>query len=338
MWNKNNLQVFLSLTNLCNANCPQCNRTNESKLKAWDNLPLVDWSIDQFKKAFPKKVLKHIKLIKFCGTWGDPLMCKDLLKIVEYVIFNSKTHININTNGSLRNDDFWWELGCIGQKRLRVTFDIDGINQEMHSKYRVNTFLDKILDNMLVFTQTPAITYTQTIVFKHNQNYLKEIKELCFEHGSIHHDNTVSNRFIGDKFEYKDGILEKAVFDKNIKTRPTVGSKRTECVKCSWAEDNIININPDGSVMPCCFIDTRYYEYKYKFGPLANEHHLFKHSTITEYIEEDHNVFKHSLIDIIDNSKYLNKTLPRDIKEKPYSACIKNCSVIRGDLAEQKIN
>ena len=56
MWNLQNLEVFLSLTNLCNAACPQCNRTDRFTLKDAANMPKSDWSFEEFKIAFPPEM------------------------------------------------------------------------------------------------------------------------------------------------------------------------------------------------------------------------------------------------------------------------------------------
>ena len=112
MWNLNNLEVFLSLTNLCNAACPQCNRTDPTTLKDAPGMPNTDWTLDQFKQAFPPETLFHISRQVVCGTWGDPFMCKDILPICEYVINNSNTHLHFNTNGSYRSEDWWCAISA----------------------------------------------------------------------------------------------------------------------------------------------------------------------------------------------------------------------------------
>ena len=61
-------------------------------------------NLDQFKRAFPVQVAKHIYNFNICGTWGDPLTNNDLLDIAKYIRqVNPEAHISINTNGSLRN-------------------------------------------------------------------------------------------------------------------------------------------------------------------------------------------------------------------------------------------
>lgn len=348
MWNLQNLEVFLSLTNLCNAACPQCNRTDPITLKDAPNIPKTDWSLEDFKRAFPPETLQYISRLVVCGTWGDPFMCKDILPISEYVINNSiNTHLHFNTNGSYRSEDWWWKFGSLVQDRATVVFDIDGIDQEMHSRYRQKTFLKKILANMDILSNTPVEIRTQTIVFKHNIDYLNEIKQLCIEHGSTNHQSEISTRFYwkdGEPqvFEFANGqTLEYAKVKKEqkvVSSRGKTSKEKMTCVKCSWADDNIIAVNPDGQVWPCCFLATRDYEGRFKFGHNVNGYSDPTHTTMTDYNREDHNIFNHSLIDMIINSKYLNDRLPTDIKNNPYQACLKHCSVeLGGHNVAQKI-
>ena len=53
MYKLKKLDVFLEISTFCNAGCPQCHRTNPDGLDKADWLPLVNWSIEQFKKVYP---------------------------------------------------------------------------------------------------------------------------------------------------------------------------------------------------------------------------------------------------------------------------------------------
>ena len=171
------INAWVDLTTYCNAACPQCHRTNPNGLGKVDWLPLTQWSLEDFKKAFPIKTLIHIKNFNFCGTWGDPIMNKDILEICEYIIKSSRCFVYINTNGSFR-DEFWWEhLGYIIKDRGRLVFDIDGTTQEMHSHYRQKTDLNKILKNIKAYSQFGDIDVF-TIIYKHNEDYLKDISKM----------------------------------------------------------------------------------------------------------------------------------------------------------------
>lgn len=206
-----NLVAWIDLSTYCNAACPQCHRVNPNGLNKVDWLPLVQWTIDEFKKMFPKDVLARYSWFEFCGTWGDPLMNKDIYAIVSYILSNThSTQIQINTNGSLRDPDWWWNLGLLSKRRLHVWFDIDGVDQAMHSRYRQKTDFKKIQDNIESYTATGASAHAMTIVFMHNEDYLDDIEKLVRAWGIRGQHITVpSNRFydnkIVDLFVKEDG-------------------------------------------------------------------------------------------------------------------------------------
>ena len=137
-----------------------------------------------------------IKRFEICGTWGDPIMVKDILKICRYIIENSDTYIQLNTNGGMRNDDFWWELGILSRDRMQVIFDIEGINQEMHSYYRRKVNFETLKLNIQNFTAAGGNAFAHVIVFKHNQNHIEQILDMCYnELEMTDHLVQPSNRF-----------------------------------------------------------------------------------------------------------------------------------------------
>ena len=172
--------IQFSITNHCNAACPQCHRTDINGLGTVDWLPVFSWSLDEFKTYLPIKELQKMKIINFCGTWGDPMMAKNIYEICEYIIKNSHCSIIIDTNGSMRSEEFWWNFGVMCGNRLTVNFAVDGCTQDMHEKYRRKTSLNKVLKNMEILSSTKAIAKVITIVFKHNENYLDKIKKKVY--------------------------------------------------------------------------------------------------------------------------------------------------------------
>lgn len=205
MYKSFGLRVFLDISTYCNAACPQCHRTDPNGLGKASWLPLIQWDLETFKKAYnlDKSRVKYYSF-NFCGTWGDPVMNKDLIEMVQYIIDNSNAIITIDTNGSIRDEEWWWRLGSIAGERLVVYFAVDGINQKMHSHYRRNTDLKKILDNMesISYTSKPRV---RTIVFKHNEEYLKQIEELVKARGARLVTFTPSDRWQnGPVFNFTD--------------------------------------------------------------------------------------------------------------------------------------
>jgi len=190
------LVAWIDLTTYCNAGCPQCHRTDPNGLGKIDWLLLIKWDLAQFKKAYPVKTLRMIKRFEICGTWGDPIMVKDIYEICEYIIENSRAWIQINTNGGFRDDDFWWKLGILSRNRMQVIFDIEGINQEMHSHYRRKVDFEKLKLNIQSYTSAGGNAFAHVIVFKHNEDYIEDILEMCYnELGMTDHLVQPSNRF-----------------------------------------------------------------------------------------------------------------------------------------------
>ena len=182
-YKKTQLVLWIDISTRCNAGCPQCHRTNPNGCGTVSWLPMIQWSLAQFKKAYPYSVLKHIHRFEICGTWGDPIMNKDIFQICEYILQNSYATILLNTNGSLRDEDWWFRFGYLGGKRIETWFAVEGINQEMHELYRQNTNLEKVLDNMESYSAYGR-TSVFVVVFKHNEEHLLDIQKMTYDRGA----------------------------------------------------------------------------------------------------------------------------------------------------------
>lgn len=202
---KGELKMWLDISTYCNAGCPACHRTDRIRgglhHEKW--LPMVQWSFEQFKKAYSIEFLNQIKSWEICGTFGDPVMNKDLYEICEYICTNSTTQVNIDTNGSIRPTAWWEKLGKL--PGIEVDFAVEGINQEMQNYYRRKTNLAKILGNMRAFSDAGGKANVFCVIHKHNQNYLFEIEALCKEYGATKFDWYESNRFYdGPRVHFMD--------------------------------------------------------------------------------------------------------------------------------------
>lgn len=199
------ITVWLDISTYCNAACPQCHRTDPNGLGKMDWLPLKKWDLKEFVNAFPAGSMNRIGKFWLCGSWGDPLMSKDLLEICKHIIDHSNANIHINTNGGLRSPDWWEKLGNTCGKRLQIYFDIDGINNEMHAKYRRNVVLDTVLENMEAISNTPADVRAFIILFKHNENHMHDMINLAKLYGAQVCHVIKSDRFlVNNKFKFID--------------------------------------------------------------------------------------------------------------------------------------
>ena len=329
-WNKHRIKIQLDTTTHCNAKCPMCHRTDPKGLDRVDWLPLTQWTLDDFKKAFNPDDLKLIAHFSFTPTWGDAMMSNHTKGMIEYIFkHNSLCSVSIDTNGSIRDEDWWWEFGLIskgGKYNLIVKFDVDGTTQEMHEKYRQGTDLQKVLNNMRAFAETKSKAYVQTIVFKHNQLYLSDIEKLIKEYGASQHIHVYSDRFDRgiDTFDFTDTngniqTLEKAdlpIDNENYKNKV---AKINENIKCSWGELNEISISFDGQVHPCCYFSNAY----------DRKDRLFLDKPLMKSYsnqEKKLNIFHNTLSEII-NHQWIKKELPDSwVSEKPINQCIRHCS------------
>ena len=202
----------------------------------------------------------------------------------------------------------------------------------MHSMYRRNTKLQKVLDNMKAFSENGrSITKSQSIIFKHNQDYMEEIKDLAKSYGSQNHTSVKSDRFIIDKngiykpYKFLDENNNELVLEWADKpwtnTHVPLGEniKLSDEIICKWAVTNNLNINFDGLVWPCCYIGASVYSYH---RPEFNDIELIKDFKANALL---HNIKFTPLKDII-KSKWYTKTLQESISNDPIGVCKKQCS------------
>ena len=360
LYNSGKLHIDLEPTTYCNARCPQCARNDETKnLKTRPWLPMSSISLEEFMEWFPRDVIANIKNVHMSGTYGDAGMCKDLYKIAQYIMyFGVGTTLSVNTNGGMRDEEFWWDLGILCGKRLNMVFDIDGINQEMHGLYRRGVSLNKVLSNMKTISHTKARISTFTVLFKHNQDYLEQIKDMCKEHGATHCDHVESDRF-KDKpyFEFLDEKGKTQLLEQTTKEEVMAGSfdrvgrrvrdhrheeMKTEykSIKCVYAANKSIKISARGLVTPCCYLGT-----PLENGPWQDEYYNTKtgkrmlqvsnaankkdpiHYLMQEYIDntDSFTLSNRGFIDIIDDPWWdkLEETW-NDLDTAP-AACTTTC-------------
>lgn len=345
--------IVLDTTTYCNAKCPQCDRINstkDSKLsfqgKVTKNLPLMHVPLEKIKKAFTPNVLKKINEVQFCPTWGDHMMHPYASEMVEYFLKSNKyINVLINTNGSMRDELYWWKMCALSVKyrsinkarRYRIIFDIDGINQEMHSLYRRNTNLQKVLNHMKIASEFKDYlrVCSQTVLFKHNQDYLKEIEDLCALYGSENHTAVISDRFDGaqsknsNTYYFYDENNQKLTLEKvtpewrlNFKKEGALTSRQTRAdmskkPSCGWSLTNSLQINFDGNVWPCCYFGNS--------AIMRSEQWKNHHEFIKKYYNYNNNIYETDIEDILNNDWW--QELPYMLESNNIvTQCKKHCT------------
>jgi len=329
MWQISSInEIMIEITTHCNAKCPQCGRFDIFG-EVLKNLQIQNLSLDIIKKL-PIEKMTNLEKIIFNGNYGEPLMHPNIDEILER--FKDKK-IQISTNGSIRNIEWWKKLSNF--KNLNVIFAIDGL-ENTHHLYRRNTDFNKIIQNAKAYIDNGGEAVWQYIIFKHNENQIDEAKKLSKSIGFKKIFFQYSDRFLkNNKFNVYDEkkellyILEPAQKQKTIHeyseskenifyTKNLFKIKNIDQeISCPWAKNKKIFISTGGFVLPCCHM----------VNIMAGKtiYKKLYEKIIKSY--ENTNLNYYSFEDII-NSDIFQKLLPESIKNKPHPNCIEHCSPI----------
>ena len=171
--------VHCELSTFCNAACPNCPRFFTGTHVVRSGITLSQVTINQFKQWFEPEFIKKVQEWKFCGTHGDPMMAKDVVKIISYIFdINPLSNIVVNTNGGIRNHEDWKALGEISSNyNLKITFSIDGLEDTNHI-YRRNVEWTKLILNAKSYIDAGGRAVWEFLVFNHNEHQVEEAREV----------------------------------------------------------------------------------------------------------------------------------------------------------------
>jgi MoaA/NifB/PqqE/SkfB family radical SAM enzyme len=253
-------QIQIEITNRCQASCPMCLRNVHGGIEN----PLItpnDWTLSHFKQIFNSEVLEQIKMINFCGDFGDPIINSDLIDMCQYLKDNSNISVHIHTNGSVRNIDWWIKLAKSLPESHTVEFAIDGL-ADTHHVYRQGTDYHKIMQNAKAFIDAGGNAHWMYIKFKHNEHQVDAAQVIASSLGFKSFKVKNSKRF-GKKFPVVDrlgsvthyieqpiGSLIKPVEFVDLKNYKDWKSK----INCFTLTDKELYIDAHGHVLPCCLI------------------------------------------------------------------------------------
>lgn len=317
---KKPFSFHIELTDKCNAMCPSCARVEikDNELLLSTSVKNQEINLEKFKLIF-KKWDKKITEMFFCGNYGDPIAASEFLEIVKYTKEVLKPDIiSVHTNGGLKSEAWWTSLAKILKDYNHfVEFGIDGIDQETHSTYRVNTKLQKVLDNAQAFINGGGTALWKMIVFKHNEHQIEMAKSLANDMGFNNFITEISTRVHDEHpiiFKIKDSIkkIEKSTIKKDI--------LEASSIECYYSIKNSIFIAADGNVHTCCW--------------LAQQPN--NHPSLNERIIETPSENK-TLLECAIN-RWSMETLPKTFTTNPHPTCIAACEKKLGqDLSKHVI-
>lgn len=233
--------LHIEPTTACNAACPQCAREVDS---TFDKKVSVHLSIPQILEVFDDKKISQLSKMFMCGNYGDPAAGIYTLDIYNYFKkVNPAISLGMNTNGGLRNEEWWRELASILTLPTDyVVFSIDGLRDTNHI-YRVNTDWDKIMRNASSFINNGGNAHWDMLIFKHNEHQIDDAIKLAKSIGFKWFRAKVSKRFI----EYPVSFLEAPTTFSNTSTS-------SNNINCQMLKESSMYMSAYGTLYPCCYL------------------------------------------------------------------------------------
>lgn len=233
--------LHLEPTDVCNLACPLCAREVDTAFDAGVQHHLT---VDQIKQHINDPAILDLDKMFMCGNYGDPAAGANTLEIYRYFrSVNPSIVLGMNTNGSLRNTDWWQQLASIlNQPMDYVVFSIDGL-EDTNPVYRVNSVWGKIMSNAQSFIEQGGHAHWDMLVYQHNEHQVDACEQLARDMGFKWFRAKVSRRPLANSLEYPVQWS---------RLEYTVGK-----IDCHALKESSVYIDAQGRISPCCWLGAR---------------------------------------------------------------------------------
>jgi MoaA/NifB/PqqE/SkfB family radical SAM enzyme len=241
--------------------------------------PITELTASQFRTILTPRILKSIMQpdppvndrpavryddqgVTFNGNLGDFALARDGVDIVRYLCDHG-VDVSINTNGSLRPDTYWSDLGRLG---VEIGFAIDGL-ADTHHLYRQDTDWHRVIHNAQTFISAGGRAVWRFIPFDHNRYQEAECRAMAQQLGFAEFENIwdgrdgVFSHHIGDLRPseaaepppWRDWLENHITWydSRTVKHERDTAQLNLRCVHKMKRE---VYIAADGTVYPCCFL------------------------------------------------------------------------------------
>lgn len=240
------VHVSIEPSNTCNALCPVCETGKNEMTRKKGRL-----DIDQYKNLIDEIWPTTSTLMYY--FMGEPFLNKHAYEMIRYAR-DKKIYVETCTNGDLVDPE-----GVIYSDINSISFQLGGMDQETHHRYRVNTDLNKAHEKLYKLIElrnkTPnsnVMIEVGFIVMRHNEHQVGEflkwaqdigvdkacIVDPCVRNMLEAHAYLPKNRkyWFYDEDAYNAGILKPKIIPQN---------------ECQWIWHSI-QLNWNGDAVPCC--------------------------------------------------------------------------------------
>jgi len=327
-------------SSICTLKCPRCPRAEVP-----ESLLNRQLTLKFFQDQIGTDVVKHIRKITFCGNDGDPIYCKELIEICQWLkTVNPDMHLVIITNGSYKTPEWWQALGRVLDHRDEVNWSIDGWDQASNEQYRVNSNWNSIVDGIRFFSEANETTYRvwAAIAFRFNQDRLGDMQTMAQELGMDLFQITKSTKF-GSHYPETYGVFDPLCPDRvdlvssthrferalmPITNRARPGELLKE-IFWSRAQDldqhkqysgiclignKGVFLNSQGEFYPCCWTANRY-PHNSQWHNLAQTRFNLWHTNFSDIIADE--FWKKEFLEF-DSQECATKCTPDKLKDREH--------------------
>ncbi len=244
--------IIVDPTNACNLGCPLCPTGAGQSQRIKGIL-----KFDVFKKIIDEVEDYCIELHLY--NWGEPTLNKNLVQMLNYAK-SKNIWTRISSNLSLKyKENYLEQLLKSGLSLLHV--DIDGIDQEVYSKYRKKGDLNIVIENLKTIKEIKIknnlkepIIELAMLAMKQNEHQHKDFYKFAKEFDAneinidkIQHNPNMDEGWLPSNPELIYKTYEGGEASSNSSTEQKIK-------QCHWPWSGIV-VNWDGSTNPCCIID-----------------------------------------------------------------------------------
>lgn len=170
----------ITITSYCQAFCIGCARNtidgNKRKDLVESHISVTDFkNIVKSITASSKYPVKHIQL---CGEYGDPMMHPDIEDIIDIALEHTD-YIMINTNGGLRNANWYEHMAIKYGPRLYIHWSIDGLDHDTNWLYRKGVVFERAWNNMTKYFTAGGSGCWDFIVFDWNVHQIPDVVDIA---------------------------------------------------------------------------------------------------------------------------------------------------------------
>lgn len=243
-------KIYIEPTNACNLKCRTCIRN------AWDE-PTGFMTDQVFERILLGMEKQPKSLSVIFGGFGEPLAHPKILDMVGR-LKDTKTHVEIITNGTLLSEDRSHNLIDVGLDVLWVS--IDGAQQESYGDVRLGGDLKMVLENIEGFARLRAPRQNSQpeigVVFVAMKRNIADLPALL----RISKRIGVTRFMVTNIWPHTDELREEILYARALSSKNYLGSANSSTLEVprmdiqEWGREELYkeirgqwNINPVGS-------------------------------------------------------------------------------------------